>query len=455
MNAVQEYLQSRLPGHPSDQLNVAVAAAMGGRPILLLGPPGTGKSTLGNCLVRLLRLEPCGRYDAGKEDTVRIHGAIDITALSAGRMEFALHDRSITHMRSALVDDLTQASPAMGDQAMWMEIVNSNSLYGRPLQLELLVLTANPQADGAPYEVLVSLVDRIPVVIHVLAARPTASAIEKAARVNLDLACGTPEEIAVPDASELRSTVRAHRARLGQDARVRSGIAAFCGALVSTVSGPTGNGKTVVVSPRTYAEHLPALFLDLLALASATGEPLTAVNVVELGRQAGRFTVATKCDVPDEAFRKAFDAPATRSALERLSGALPAPADDPLRDLVSGDITYRVAALAALRPADLAPNDRGRIVMLSLAMLRDVLEKSRERRSLLGQFWKATGHLPAVRRSAELAILRSRIQQIVDVEGSASRRDKSADALLRKLRMLRTAASEAESWAPHATSWRR
>jgi MoxR-like ATPase len=96
-------------------IELAVLCAMLGEPLLLLGPPGTGKSLLCSRLSESFHLTPQERFEyllTPFTEPSELFGPIDLSALKEGRF-IRRHQGSLPHAKVAFLDEIFRANSAI------------------------------------------------------------------------------------------------------------------------------------------------------------------------------------------------------------------------------------------------------------------------------------------------------------------------------------------------------
>jgi MoxR-like ATPase len=444
---VIECLERRLVGYRRDLLQVLVAVACAGRPVLLIGRHGLGKTTLASHVARLFG----GRwvhYDAAKDDLVTVAGLPDAAAMAEGRLAFCRHPRTIWDKDVVLVDEVTRAHRE--NQNLWLEVLERGCLFGEPLACRLLIATCNPDDYSGTVELDEALLDRFAVVLELPTfQRSTADLVAAIARVNLEPAeTSTPAHLELESAAALVSAFAAERARIAADRRLLGAVAHWCGEVVAPLLAAGPDRERAAISPRTFGSHLPHVVLDLVALDAARGRAATSQSLVEAAELAALHVLGTKCRIEPAGLARVLK-PARKHL---LAVALPARAGaDPLAALAAGTLAERVAALARLDRGALAPADRLRSTALGLDLAQAVLSGAAAEPALVTRLREAAAGLTEVRELLECALLRGRLHRLL--ESASPRVRQQARTRARRVSAVRTLAGEARHWSPAAPAW--
>lgn len=134
--------------------------------ILLIGSHGCGKTSLGKFIADALGgKKSFMRYSMDKENLLSMIGCPNPHDLKEGKLNYATHERSIFHADIVLLDEITRAGKE--NQNMVLEILENQTVFGKPLKYEFAIATANEETYKGSYKLDAALLDRFYAVIPV------------------------------------------------------------------------------------------------------------------------------------------------------------------------------------------------------------------------------------------------------------------------------------------------
>lgn len=367
--ALRRTVAGDIIGVPDDVLDALIVGVLlgGGSAVLLRGPCGIGKTSLAARLATILGAA-FEKYDATKDDLITVGG---IPSVTDGVLRFAEHERAVWNKEIVLIDEIGRAQP---ETANFFQELLEGSFFGRRLpRLRAVLATANPPEAGygASFELDLALLDRFFVVLDVPDHRdaPRALLCEQA-RSNLDRLAARSEQRPTPAvaASAVANLVR-RRDELLADPTVRS-----TAALVSAVIASELRGSDRYLSPRTYANYMPRLFVDFLAYL----EPIEPRAAFEAARRTTKFGIGNKLEIDaasqSRALRAALpmvqDLDRRRGRLGRCYEVLGATSNDAIEACI--------ARLSELLAESTTPEDEERLAVTAIALTREACEALRE-----------------------------------------------------------------------------
>ncbi len=394
----------RLVGYPTSLLQTVLAAAFFGRPILLRGRHGTGKTCLFQLLANALGHDTSAtvRYDASKDDLMTVAGMPNVEKLQHGELVFAEHQRCIYQKTIVLIDELTRSSFESAN--MWYEIIEERTLFGRALdKLVNIVAACNPATGyGAAEELDLALLDRFFVVVDVPDLRDaTPKSIEAVVARNMEADLEAAQTL--PPASDIeafRTRLLQRRMELAMSSELRGVIANWCACFTKVLM----DHDQVYVSPRTFGRQLPALFLDLLAYLSTTCATSVYEVVYETAEYAAQFCVQTKCHIDDDSFTDAVETArhVLREWIDRHSEL------GDVDRLGIGSVEERMIALETITIGEIEPSVLPHIRHFML----HILSEHASSESLIRRLMNALAPLPELLAEVELFLLNKRLDWI-------------------------------------------
>lgn len=237
------------------------------KPIILEGTHGICKSTLGREVSRVFGENACRCYDATKDDLVSIASVPIPEELSHGRLVFSKHDRSIWDAKVVYIDELMRANKE--NQNLWLEILEEHTLFGQPLQYEMVIATQNPEGYASNFELDEALLDRFASVVPIPNLQNASSSIIKdVIALNLHRKNGGKSDgLDVIALKNVVDEVRAKYQELVHNEQMRNIICSFVSEFMElllktenkAVKKDAGDERKLYISPRRWTTLTEAI----------------------------------------------------------------------------------------------------------------------------------------------------------------------------------------------------